>query len=436
MPTWRNWAGDQRCRPQAIERPTSLDELRETVARASGAGRRIRVSASGHSFTDIALTDGIMLRLERLNRILDFDAASGLVRVEAGATLRDLNRRLDELGVAFENLGDIDRQSVAGAISTSTHGTGARFRSIAAQLESVELVLADGSVVALDPQSDLEGFAAAQVGLGSLGVVHAVTIQAVPAFTLNRVDRPRPLEETLDDLDSLVDEYDHFEFYVFPHTRTAICRESRRTDERPQPRSAAHLWWNEIVLENGVGQLFTVAARRAPSLIPRLTRFASEQVGHSVKIDRSHRVFPSERRIRFTEMEYAVPRERALDVIPRVLEIVNRPELRVSFPIEVRFAAADGPFLSTSHGRDTAYVAVHHDRKQPELWRRYFEAVEAIMREHVGRPHWGKRHFQTAETLAPLYPRWDDFAKVRARLDPRGTFANDYTDRVLGPVAR
>jgi L-gulono-1,4-lactone dehydrogenase len=432
MATWRNWAGDQRCSPAAIERPTSLAELREIVARAAGRGQRVRASASGHSFTEIALTDGVMVRLDRLDRILDFDAASGLVRVEAGAVLSDLNRRLDQLGVAFENLGDIDKQTVAGSISTGTHGTGARFHNIPAQLASVELVLADGSTVELDAESDPDAFRAARIGLGTLGIIHAVTLHAVPAFTLHRVDRPRPLDETLEGIDELVDSNDHFEFYVFPHTRIALCRESARSDEPPQPRSPVALFWEEVVLENWVGQLFAVAARHVPSLIPRLTRFASEQVGHSVNVDRSYRVFASDRRIKFTEMEYGIPREHGREAVSRVLDLAARPELRVSFPIEVRFVAADDAFLSTSHERDTCYVAVHHDRTRPELWRRYFEGVEAIMREYGGRPHWGKRHFQTAESLAGLYPCWDDFQRVRSRLDPGGTFANDYTDRVLG----
>jgi FAD-linked oxidoreductase len=432
MATWRNWAGDQRCSPASLETPTSLEDLREVVVRAAERGQRVRASASGHSFTEAALTEGVMVRLDRLDRILDFDAASGLVRVEAGAVLADLNRRLDQLGVAFENLGDIDKQSLAGSIATGTHGTGARFQNIPAQIESVELVLANGSTVALDAESDPDGLLAARIGLGTLGIIYAVTIRTVPAFTLHRVDRPRPLDEALAKLDELVAANDHFEFYVFPHTRTALCRETARTDEQQQPRSSAALFWEEVVLENWVGQLFALAARQFPSAIPRLTRLASEQVGHSVKIDRSHRVFASERRIKFTEMEYAFPREHAREAVERVLEVVARPELRVSFPIEVRFAAADDAFLSTSHGRDTCYIAVHHDRTRPQLWGRYFEAVEAIMREYGGRPHWGKRHFQTAESLAPLYPRWDDFRKVRARLDPGRTFTNEYTERVLG----
>jgi L-gulono-1,4-lactone dehydrogenase len=432
MPHWRNWAGDQRCEPVAIEYPGTWDELAEIVRGASSRGQRVRASASGHSFTDIALTDGVMVRLDRLDRILAIDREAGTVKVEGGVVLGELNRRLDELGLAIANLGDIDRQTLAGSISTGTHGTGARWRSVSAQVEAVELVLADGTSreIAADNPAALS---AARIGLGALGIIYAVTIRVVPAFTLHRVDRPRPLDETLASLDELNEANDHFEFYVFPHTRTALCRESRRTDEPPAPRHRALVYAQEVMLENWVGRAFAAAGRRFPSQTPRLARIAAAGVGRSTKVDRSHRVFASERRIRFTEMEYGIPREHAPEAVRRVLQLAARPEQRVAFPIEVRFVAGDDVALSASHARDTTYVAVHQDHRLD--WKPYFRGVEEIMESYGGRPHWGKRHFQTAETLAPRYPRWADFQRLRAELDPEGRFANAYTDSVLGPVS-
>jgi L-gulono-1,4-lactone dehydrogenase len=427
---WRNWAGEQRCRPQAIERPGNRDELEELVVAAAGRGQRVRAAGSGHSFTDIALTDGLLLRLEGLNRVLAADRASGRVKVEAGIVLSELNRRLDELGLAFENLGDIDRQTLAGSISTGTHGTGERFQNLSAQIEAIELVLAGGRALEVSAGSDPDAFRAARVGLGALGVIYAITLRAVPAYTLHRVDRPRPLDDVLESLDELVAASDHFEFYVFPHTQTALCRESRRTDEPPRPRSRTAVYAQEVVLENWVGQLFALGARHLPSQVPRLARIAAGNVGRSTKVDRSFEVFASERRIRFTEMEYAISRQHAVEAIRRVLELAGRPEHQVAYPIEVRFVAPDDALLSPSHERVTTYVAVHQDRKL--RWEPYFRGVEAIMSSYEGRPHWGKRHFQTAETLARLYPRWDDFARVRSELDPDGVFRNAYTDRVLG----
>jgi FAD-linked oxidoreductase len=429
---WRNWSGDQQCVPAAIEWPATLDELRSAVERATKAGQTVRVAASGHSFTDIACTDGHMLRLERMDRVLDADRESGLVKVEAGIDMRRLSEELDRRDLALENMGDIDKQTLAGAISTATHGTGARLGNISAQVEGMELVLADGSVLDVMRESDSDTLRAARVGLGALGVIATVTLRCVPAFTLNRLDRPLPLEETLARLDELVDSNDHFEFYTWPHGGVALVRETKREAGPPRPRGSLEQWWEETFLENHVMGALARAGRRFPSQIPRLNRGISRVLSGSRKVDRSFRVFASKRTNKFTEMEYGVPREHGPEVLRRVLEMVDRRGFAVGFPIEVRFVAGDDAYLSPSNGRDTCYIAVHMFRGMQ--WYPYFRSVEAIMNDYDGRPHWGKRHFQSAATLAPRYPDWDHFQAVRTRLDPDGTFANEYTDRVLGRV--
>ncbi|MGH2961044.1 MAG: D-arabinono-1,4-lactone oxidase [Solirubrobacterales bacterium] len=433
MTEWRNWAGDQRCTPAAIERPGTKGELIDAVGRAAAQDRKVRATASGHSFTDIALTDGVMLRLEGLRRVLALDRASGLVKVEAGIALRDLAEALDTYGLALENQGDIDRQTLAGAISTATHGTGGRYRNMSAQVEAVELVLADGTVAELSADSDPDELRAARVGLGALGALYSVTLRTVPAFTIRRVDRPASLTETLADLDELVDAHDHFELYAFPHTEVAILRESDRIEEPPPPRSSVAEFVQEVVIENWAVAALARVAQRFPALTPWLARAFTDRVGRSVKVGRSHRVFASDRRVRFTEMEYAIPREHGAEAVARVFELIEREGLHVSFPVEVRFVAPDDSLLSPSHERETTYIAVHMFRGVE--WERYFRGVEAIMDSYGGRPHWGKRHFLTAETLAPRYPRWDEFQRVRSRLDPEGRFANAYVERVLGAAA-
>jgi L-gulono-1,4-lactone dehydrogenase len=429
---WRNWAGDQQCVPAAIERPRTLEELQQIVSSAAERGQKVHAAASGHSFTDTACTDGVMVRLEQMNRVLEVDADARLAKVEAGIVIRDLSEALYGQGLALENLGDIDVQTISGAISTATHGTGERYRNISSQVEALELVTADGSVVECSRESDPELWRAARVGVGSIGVIASVTLRCVPAFTIRRHDHPLPLDEALSSLDELAGRNDHFEFYVFPHTDVALCRESKRLETPPEPRGRVQEFLLEHVLENSAFALLCKLGKRFPSQIPAINRLIPKVAGSSVKTDRSYRVFSTTRLVRFTEMEYAVPREAGPEALRRVLDVIERRGFAVPFPIEFRVVAPDDAYLSTAYGRDTAYIAVHMYRGM--VWEPYFRAVEAIMDDYQGRPHWGKRHFQSAATLAPRYPEWDAFQAARARLDPEGVFQNDYTKRVLGPV--
>jgi L-gulono-1,4-lactone dehydrogenase len=428
---WRNWAGDQRCSPIAIERPACVDELRAVIERAGADRETVRAVGSGHSFTGIACTDGVMVDLRGMKGIVDVDRGQGLATVEAGISLHELNMRLwDEYGLALKDLGDIDAQTIAGAVSTSTHGTGARAQALANAVAAVELVTADSGLVAVSSASDPELMRALRVSLGSLGVVTKLTIRCIPAFTLERHDHPLPLAEALDRFEELSESNDHFEFYVFPHTEVALCRETKRVDASPRPWGRFKSWREETLLENHAMELTSRACRRFPSRIPAINRSIARLLGGSVKRDRSYRVYASVRNVRFTEMEYGVPRADVGQALRRVLEMIPERGHAVGFPIEVRVLGADDAMLSTAHGRQTAYIAVH--MYEGMAWEPYFRDVEAIMNDYEGRPHWGKRHFQTAQTLALRYPDWDRFQQTRTRMDPEGLFRNDYTQRVLG----
>jgi L-gulono-1,4-lactone dehydrogenase len=428
---WANWAGDQRCRPAAVARPRTVAELSEAIGAAAAAGQKVSVAGSGHSFTETAMTDGTMIRVEALRGVLDADPGSGLVRVGGGTVLGELNEALAGLGLALENLGDIDAQTVAGAISTGTHGTGAAFANISARVEALELVLADGSVRELTAADDPELLRAARIGLGALGAISAVTLRGFPAFVLERVDQPHPRETVLDRFEELAEANDHFEFFTFPYSDRALVLERNRVESAPRPRGGTAAFLNDIVLENWALEALAATGKALPRAIPALGRFAGVLASGGRTVDHSHRVFVNERRVRFTEMEYAVPREHGPAAVRRVIDWIRRNRYPVFFPIEVRVAAGDDAHLSAAHERDTAYVAVHQYRGME--WRPYFEAVESIMDDYAGRPHWGKRHFQTAATLAPRYPKWQSFQDARDLLDPQRVFTNEYAERVLGP---
>jgi len=422
---WTNWAREQRCAPERIERPGSEEEL----ARVVGAARRVKVVGAGHSFTDIACTDGVMVDLSQMRGVLSVEGED--VTVEAGITLRDLGEELRRRGLAMENQGDVDPQTLAGAISTATHGTGGDFGNLATQVVGIRLVPGEGEVVELREGDELR---AARVGLGALGAISAVTLRCVPAFTIHRIDEPRSLDDVLPRLDELVDGNHHWEAFVLPHTRTALTLSSERTDREPKPPGRLRAFVHDVLLENAVVGGALRLGRAFPPLIPAVSRGLAALMSRAERLDASNRVYANPRLFRFTEMEYAIPREHAAEALERVLALIERRRLSMGFPIELRMAAADDALLSTAHGRPTAYIAVHQYHGME--FETYFRAVEAIMDEYDGRPHWGKRHYQSAATLAGRYPEWERFQEIRGRLDPGGRFENDYTRRVLGPVRK
>ncbi|HYC81484.1 MAG TPA: D-arabinono-1,4-lactone oxidase, partial [Solirubrobacterales bacterium] len=329
---WRNWAGDQACRPAAITAPANREDLVRAITAAAAAGRRVSVAGSGHSFTEAALTDGTLIHLGALSGVLEADAASGLVKIAGGTVLGVLSEELARLGLALENLGDIDAQTIAGAISTGTHGTGARLRNVSAQVEAIELVTGDGEVRELTAAGEPELLRAARVGIGALGAIVSVTVRCVSAFTLHRVDSPQARERVLDEFDQRAAANDHFELFTFPYSDLALVLERNRTDEPPRPRSRAAAFLNDVVLENWALEALSFGGRAVPAAIPALSRLAARVASGSATTDRSDRIFVNERRVRFTEMEYALPREHLAEAARRVVEWVRANRYPVFFP--------------------------------------------------------------------------------------------------------
>jgi FAD-linked oxidoreductase len=427
---WRNWAGNVAAHPRRVVTPGSVAELAEVIRRAAEAGSRVKAVGSGHSFTPAAVTDGVLIRPERLTAVREIDTAAGTVTVEAGLTLRRLNRLLDGVGLSLTNMGDIMEQTVAGAVSTGTHGTGRDSGAIAAQITALELVTADGRVLTCSARENPEVFAAARIGLGALGVIGSITFAVEPAFLLNAREEPMSFDRVMAEFDQLVADNEHFEFYWFPHTENCNTKRNNRVPGPAAPLPAVRGWVDDELLSNGVFQAACSLGRAVPSAVPGIARVASRALSARDYTDTAYKVFTSPRRVRFVEMEYALPRAAAVPALREVKAMIERSGLRVGFPVEVRVAPADDITLSTACGRDSVYVAVHMYRGTRH--QEYFTAVERIMTAYQGRPHWGKLHTRDAEYLAGVHPRFTEFTALRDRLDPGRVFGNDYLGRVLG----
>jgi L-gulono-1,4-lactone dehydrogenase len=384
---------------------------------------------SGHSFTAAAVTDGILVQLDRYQQVLNIDTSTRQVTVEAGITLTKLNEVLDARGLAMANLGDIAYQTISGAISTSTHGTGIALTGIAGQVAALRIITSTGEALNCNPEENADIFHAARVGVGVLGALSTVTINVVPAFGLRVVEEPMRVDAVLADLDGYVEDNDHFEFYWVPHTGWALTKRNNRTTDPLAPPSRFSHFKNKVVLENYAFGAVCRLGRIKPTLIPKLAR-ALPSTGKTEFVDQSYKVFASTRLVKFYEMEYSIERAACAEALNRVRAFVKQQDLMLNFPVEVRFTAPDDIPLSTGTARQSAYIAVHIFQKMDS--EQYFNGVEAIMNDYGGRPHWGKLHRQTAATLAPKYPQWDAFIAARDRLDPDGRFTNDYAKRVFG----
>ncbi|MFI1397139.1 D-arabinono-1,4-lactone oxidase [Streptomyces sp. NPDC020681] len=428
--TWRNWAGNVTARPAREVSPASAEEVADAVRQAAEAGLRVKTAGAGHSFTAIAATDGLLIRPELLTGIRRIDRTAMTVTVESGTPLKRLNAALAREGLSLTNMGDIMEQTVAGATSTGTHGTGRDSASIAAQIRELELVTADGSLLTCSEKENPEVFAAARIGLGALGVVTAITFAVEPIFFLTAREEPMAFDRVTAEFDALHAENEHFEFYWFPHTGNCNTKRNNRSAGPAAPPGAISGWIEDELLSNGLFQVVSSLGRAVPATIPTIAKISSRALSARTYTDIPYKVFTSPRRVRFVEMEYALPREAVVGALREVKAMIERSPLRVGFPVEVRTAPADDITLSTASGRESAYIAVHLYRGTP--YQSYFTAVERIMTAHGGRPHWGKVHTRDAEYFAEAYPRFGEFTALRDRLDPERLFGNDYLRRVLG----
>jgi L-gulonolactone oxidase len=411
-----------------VVRPTSPEEVAEAVVVARDAGMRVKMPGSGHSFTDIAVTDGVLLDPTGLTGIVGLDREAMTVTVLAGTTLRQLNAALDVLGLALHNMGDVDPQTLAGAISTGTHGSGGVTSSLSGQLEALTLVDASGASRSCSRGEPL--FDAARVGLGALGVLTTLTFRVEPAFVLEAHERPMSWQELHATFEELVSGNNHVDAYWFPHTDGCSVKTNNRSLDDPEPLSRVRGWVDDELLSNTVFGWVNRLTDVRPSLAPRVNALSSRALSARTYRDVSHKVFTSSRRVVFREMEYSVPRAVGMEALAEARRVIERSGWNITFPVEVRCTPPDEAWLSTTYDRDSVYLAFHVGRRVDH--RAYFSGVEEVLRAYDGRPHWGKLHTRTAADLAPAYPRFGEFLALRDELDPDRLFTNDYLARVLG----
>jgi FAD/FMN-containing dehydrogenase len=387
---WRNWSGRVAFRPAREVLPASEEEIAAAVRDVASSGRTMRVAGSGHSFTPLVATDGVLLALDAWHGIESCDGAARQATIRAGSKIASLGDALRAHGMALANQGDVDVQALAGALATGTHGTGRTLGSLSAQIRTLRLVAADGATVVCGAGGDPDLLEAARVALGALGVISAATLQLVPAYRLHERIWKVGIADCLSSLDEHVRAHRHFEFFWYPNKDYAEMKALDPTEAAPDP------------LDGVKGE----------------------------RIDWSDRIFPTRRDLRFNEMEYAVPAASGPACFAAVRERMRSRHADVLWPVEYRTVAADDGWLSPIHGRDSVAISLHQDAALP--CDAFFADLEPILREHGGRPHWGKLHNLGARELAPLYPMWERFLAVRSRLDPRGVFLNDHLRALFG----
>ncbi len=430
MGTWTNWSGLSTAHPIGELTPHDAGDVVDAVLSARHQELVVKMPGTGHSFTDIALTDGLLLRPDSLRGVVGVDRDAMTITVLAGTPLHELNTALEKLGLSLHNMGDIDEQTIAGAISTGTHGTGGRVASLSAQVAGLEMVTGDGTLLRADAEENPDVLALARIGLGALGILTSVTLRVEPLFTLAAHEAPMTWDEALAESDELAASNEHFEMYWFPHTDRLLTKRNNRSLEPAEPLSRFRAWLDDEFLANRVFGWSNHLTNLRPALVPRLNDISGRALSERRYSDVPHKVFTSPRRVVFREMEYAVPREAGVQALREARALIDGSDGRISFPVEIRVCPADDVPLSTAYARDSVYLAFHTNPQTDHT--DYFRGIEEIMRGHDGRPHWGKLHTRTAADLAPAYPHWQEFQALRDRLDPDRIFTNAYLDRVLG----
>jgi FAD-linked oxidoreductase len=424
-----NWAGNVKWTPQEVLLPKTEDEIAAIIKKATSSGKSIRTVGSHHSFTPLLATNSVSLSLDDMQGLISKEPNNRAI-AWAGTKLKRLSELLAEKGLAQENMGDINVQSLAGAISTGTHGTGITLGSVGTQVEEITFVNGLGELVTLNEEYNYHEFKCAQLSLGSLGVITRMKVRCKEAYNLELDIRKEKLSDVLANLDAIVNENRHFEFYSIPNSQWSQTKRSNIVSQEAGTTSKFSAFINDIVLENWALQLLCSLNKTIPSSSKTISNLIGSFISNEKKIQQSHKVFSTVRNVKFTEMEYNIPYESYQDVVKELLRLIDKNNYRISFPQEHRFVQADDIYLSPAHNRKSAYIASHVYKGMDN--KRYFKDLEDLFVDYGGRPHWGKMHTRDAAFFRKVYPKFDDFLQVRAKHDPNGVFLNDYLKKVFG----
>jgi FAD-linked oxidoreductase len=426
---WSNWSGGVVCKPRAVIAPR--DEV-ELAAAIRSAVDTVRVPGTGHSFTPLCATDGTLVDMAVFTGLKRVDKDASTATMFAATPLWAAGPALHSQGVAMLNMGDIDRQTLGGVVGTGTHGTGPTLGSISSAVEGFRIILADGSVLNCSANENAEVFQAGRVAMGTLGVMTEITMRVRPAYRLAEKNFLLSPKDLFTQLDTLVANNRHFEFFWFPYAEVAICKTLNETNEpAPEPRSAEDMRarGERVGTDSQTFAAINRVLPFAPFLLGPAHRLFSQLMPGHGHARWSHEIFPSPRPIRFNEMEYAVPFERGADCVRAILDTIRRKRINTGFPLEFRSVAPDDIWLSPFYQRKSTTIAVHQYFTVDPA--KLFDACEAVFRAYAGRPHWGKRHTRTADELRSLYPEFDRFLALRRKLDPTGKFLNPHLGAML-----
>jgi FAD-linked oxidoreductase len=425
---WSNWSGSVKAKPAGILYPDSVEEIQRLVQYASRDGVTFRTLGSGHSFTPLVSTDHIIISLNKLHGIGEFSANDKWASVKAGTKLKSLGKELYNLGLSQKNLGDINVQSIAGAISTGTHGTGISLGSISTQVSEIRFVNGKAELVTCSETENQELFKAAKVSLGSLGIITEVKLELEKQYNLHLECRRLTLKDCLNNLEDYIRNNRHFEFFWIPYTGVVLAKFLNITDKQPEGK----FWknFNELFIENGMLKMISEYCRLFPSQSRNVCHLMARFISDSQTISASHEVFSTPRLVKFQEMEYNLPLGKFRETLLSLERMIVDKKVEVNFPVECRFVRSDDIWLSPAYQRESAYIAVHMYKGMP--YQDYFRAAEDIFIKSEGRPHWGKMHFQDSGYFENIYPKWSEFQKIREENDPQGIFINEYLEKVFG----